>query len=80
MKTNDEIFNEIKGRFDECPELPESLSKENVVSMLKNTKQEKASTITFKKIGSIAAVFVLAVLCALTANFAFGDIIDIFGW
>ena len=77
MKTNDEIYNEIKGRFDECPELPESLSKENVVSMLKNTKQEKASTITFKKIGSVAAVFVLAVLCALTANFAFGDIIDI---
>lgn len=77
MKTNEEIYNEIKGRFDDCPELPESLSKENVVSMLKNTKQEKVSKITFKKIGSIAAVFVLAVLCALTANFAFGDIIDI---
>lgn len=77
MKTNDEIYNEIKGRFEECPELPESLSKEKVVAMLKDTKQEKASRITLHKIGSVAAVFALAVLCALTANFAFGDIIDI---
>lgn len=77
MKTNDEIYNEIKGKFDECPELPESLSKENVVSMLKNTKQENIKIITFKKVGSIAAVFVLAILCALTANFAFGDMIAI---
>ncbi len=77
MKTNEEIYNEIKGRFDECPELPESLSKENIVSMLKNTKQEKVSKITFRKMGSIAAVFVLAVLCALTANFAFGDLFEI---
>lgn len=75
MKTNDEIYNEIKGKFDECPDLPESLSKENVVAMLNGTEQEKTSTITFKKIGSYAAVFVLAVLCALTANFAFGDIV-----
>lgn len=77
MKTNDEIYNEIKGRFDDCPELPESLSKENMVSMLKNTEQEKTSTITLKKIGSVAAVFVLAVICALTANFAFGDMLDV---
>ncbi len=77
MKTNDEIYNKIKGKFDSCPELPESLSKENVVAMLKDTKQEKVSTINFKKIGSVAAVFVLAVICALTANFAFGDMIDI---
>lgn len=77
MKTNDEIYNEIKGRFEECPKLPESLSKEKVVAMLKDTKQEKASRITLHKIGSVAAVFALAVLCALTANFAFSDIIDI---
>lgn len=71
MKTNDEIYNEIKGRFEECPELPESLSKENVVAMLKDTKQEKPDKIIrikFKEISSIAAVFALAVIAALMAN------------
>ncbi len=77
MKTNDEIYNEIKGKFEDCPDLPESLSKENVVAILKDTKQKKTSRITLNKIGSVAAVLVLALLCALTANFAFGDMIEI---
>ena len=74
MKTNDEIYNEIKGKFDECPELPESLSKENVVAMLRNAKQEKPDKtlrIKFKEIGSVAAVFVLAIITVYMASSIF---------
>lgn len=71
MKNNDEIYNELKGKFEECPELPESLKKENVVAKLQGTEQEKVRRINFKEIGSVAAVVVLAIITALMANNVF---------
>lgn len=73
MKTNDEIYNEIKSKFDDCPELPERLKKENIVSMLKNTEPEKVKRISFTKIGYAAAIFAVVLLSLLTVNIAFGD-------
>lgn len=70
---NDEIYNELNKKFDECPQLPESLSKENVVAMLKDKKQENVSRIRFKNITSVAAVAVLAVITAFMANTVFFD-------
>ncbi len=69
MKTNDEIYNEIKDRFDDCPELPESLKKENVVARLKGTEQK----ISFKKMASLAAMLAIVVISSAVAFNFFGD-------
>ena len=67
-----DTFDILHGEFDDCPELPESLSKKNVVSKLKNLSQEKQSTISFKRLGSLAAVMILVMVCAIAATSDFG--------
>ncbi len=69
MKTNDEIYNEIKEKFDDCPELPESLKKENVVARLKSTEQR----ISFKKMASLAAMLAIVIISSAVAFNFFGD-------
>lgn len=66
MNDNDMLYSEIRSKFNNCPELPDKLKKENVVSMLKGTSQEKAAKITFKKIGSVAAIFAIVFISVLS--------------
>lgn len=71
MNNDKETFDILHGEFDECPELPESLSKRNIVAKLRTVKQEKKTTISFKKLGTIAAAVAVVALCAVigTADF-----------
>ena len=43
MNDKDMLYSEIRSKFNNCPELPDKLKKENVVSMLKGTSQEKTT-------------------------------------
>ena len=45
---NKDTFDILHGEFDDCPELPNSLSKRNIVAKLKTVPQEKKSTVSFK--------------------------------
>ena len=65
---NKDTFDILHGEFDDCPELPDSLSKRNIVAKLKNVPQEKKSTVSFKKLGSIAAALVVVAVCAFAAT------------
>lgn len=67
MDKND-FNNEIKKKFDECPELPDSLKKENIVSMIKNIPQEKTSKVSFKRISAVAAAVCVVLLCGAAAG------------
>ena len=65
---NKDTFDILHGEFDDCPELPDSLSKRNIVAKLKTVPQEKKSTVSFKKLGSIAAALVVVAVCAFAAT------------
>ena len=65
---NKDTFDILHREFDDCPELPDSLSKRNVVAKLRNVSQEKQSTISFKKLGSLAAAMILVMVCAIVAT------------
>ena len=74
---NKDTFDILHGEFDDCPELPNSLSKRNIVAKLKNVPQEKKSTISFKKLASIAAALVVVAVCAFAATRDFREDIAI---
>ena len=65
---NKDTFDILHSEFDECPQIPESLSKRNVVAKLKSVSQEKQTTISFKKLGSLAAAMILVMVCAIVAT------------
>lgn len=75
MKQYDEIMNELETRFKECPEVPESLSRDNIVKAIKekDIKQEKKKTFNYK-IEAIAAVLaVIIVIGVAVAQGGFGN-------
>lgn len=74
---NKDTFDILHGEFDDCPELPDSLSKRNIVAKLKTVPQEKKSTISFKKLASIAAALVVVAVCAFAATRDFRENIAI---
>ena len=74
---NKDTFDILHGEFDDCPELPDSLSKRNIVAKLKNVPQEKKSTVSFKKLASIAAALVVVAVCAFAATRDFREDIAI---
>lgn len=64
MKTNDEILQEIKGEFDNAPEMPESLSKERMVAMLKNKEiTPKKKIKILPKITAALAMLTVTLVC-----------------
>ena len=65
---NKDTFDILHSEFDECPQLPDSLSKSNVVAKLKNVSQEKQATISFKKLGTLAAALIVVMVCAIVAT------------
>lgn len=68
MKKKDELYDKLSAKFKNYPELPENLKKENVVLMLKNTQTKKATKVSLKKIGSIAAVFAIVLISAVAIS------------
>ena len=65
---NKDTFDILHSEFDECPQLPDSLSKSNVVAKLKNVSREKQATISFKKLGTLAAALIVVMVCAIVAT------------
>ncbi|MEE1322107.1 MAG: beta-propeller domain-containing protein, partial [Acutalibacteraceae bacterium] len=66
MKDYNEIMNGLQGRFRQCPETPESLSKENIMKRIKqeNTVQEKKRSFAFGA-EAVAAVFAVIIVIAV---------------
>ena len=64
---NKDTFDILHSEFDDCPTLPDSLSKRNIVEKLKTVPQEKTKKISFNKIASIAAAVVVVAVCAVVA-------------
>ncbi|MDD6011234.1 MAG: beta-propeller domain-containing protein [Oscillospiraceae bacterium] len=67
MKSNDDVFNEIRDQFSYPQELPENLSKEKIVSRLRRVRQSPKSTFTVRKIASLAAAAVIVFVCGFVA-------------
>ncbi len=65
MNNDRDTFDILHGEFDDCPQLPDSLSKRNIVAKLKTVPQEKKTTISFRKLGTIAAAVVVVAICAV---------------
>ena len=65
---NKDTFDILHSEFDENIQLPDSLSKRNVVAKLNNVSQEKQSTISFKKLASLAAAMIVVMVCAIVAT------------
>lgn len=65
---NKNTFDILHSEFDECPQMPDSLSKRNIVAKLKTVPQDKNTTISFKKLGSLAAAMILVMVCAIVAT------------
>lgn len=77
MKNSDEVYNEIKELFGAGPELPEKLSKENVVKMVEKTKPQSVSRISLSKKMIVAASFAVFLLCCgVVLNGADLEILD----
>ena len=68
MNNEKDTFDILHGEFDDCPQLPDSLSKRNMVAKLKTVKQEKKATVSFRKLGTIAAAVVVVAVCALVGG------------
>lgn len=68
MNNNKDTFDILHSEFDECPGMPDSLSKRNIVEKLRNMPQEKKITVSFKKLGTLAAAMILVVVCAIVAT------------
>lgn len=68
MNKDKNTFDILHGEFDDCPQMPDSLSKRNIVAKLKTIPQEKETTISFKKLGSLAAAMFLVIVCAVVAT------------
>ena len=69
---NKDTFDILHSEFDDCPEMPESLSKRNMVAKLNTISREKQSVISFKKLGTLAAAMILVMVCAIVATSDFG--------
>ena len=65
---NKDTFDILHSEFDDCPELPDSLSKRSVVAKLNNISREKQSTISFKKLASLVAAMILVLVCAIVGS------------
>ena len=70
---NKDTFDILHSEFDECPQIPESLSKRNVVAKLKTVSREKQTTISFKKLGTLAATMILVMVCTIVATTDFRE-------
>ncbi len=68
MNNDNNTFDIIHGEFDDCPKMPDSLSKRNIVAKLKTVPQEKKTTVSFKKLGTIAAAVVVVAVCAVVGG------------
>ena len=68
MNKDKDTFDILHGEFDDCPQMPDSLSKRNMVTKLKAVKQDKKATVSFRKIGTIAAAVVVIAVCALVGS------------
>lgn len=64
MNKNDEIFNKMKEEFSYCPPLPENLSKERMVRMLKEKEiTPKKKVKILPKITAAVAVLMVILIC-----------------
>ncbi len=70
---NEDTFDILHSEFDDCPTLPDSLSKRNIVEKLKTVHQEKTKKLSFNKIASIAAAVVVVAVCAVVATTDFRE-------
>lgn len=65
---NKDTFNRLHSEFDDCPQLPDSLNKRNIVEKLKTVPQEKRKKVSFSRIASVAAAIVVVAVCAIVAT------------
>ena len=72
MNKDINTFDVLHSEFDDCPEMPDSLSKKNIVAKLENIPREKETTISFKKLGTLAAAMILVMVCTIVATSDFG--------
>lgn len=68
MNNDRDTFDILHSEFEDCPELPDSLRKRNIVEKLKTVPQEKKTNISFKKFGSLAAAVILVIVCAIVGT------------
>lgn len=68
MNNEKNTFDILHSEFDDCPNIPDSLSKRNIVSKLKTVKQEKKTSINFRKLSAAAAAIVVVAVCAVVAT------------
>ena len=68
MNNEKDTFDILHGEFNDCPPLPDSLSKRNMVSKLKTLSPEKDTSINFRQLGTIAAAMVVVVICAIVGT------------
>lgn len=68
MINDKDTFDILHSEFDDCPQMPDSLSKRNMLAKLKTVKQEKKATVRFRKLGTIAAAVVVVAVCALVGG------------
>lgn len=74
---NKDTFDILRGEFCDCPDLPDSLSKRNVVEKLKGVTQKKYKTISIKRLSYVAAAAVVVTLCAVFAASDFNENLSI---
>ncbi len=68
MNNDKNTFDILHSEFDDCPEMPDSLSKKNIVAKLNTVSREKDTTISFKKLGALAAAMILVMVCTIVAT------------
>ncbi|MBQ8502885.1 MAG: beta-propeller domain-containing protein [Clostridia bacterium] len=79
MKQYDEMMNELHEKFNEAPEMPESLSKESIVNKIKlsNTKPKEKKTFAFKSEALAAAVTIIIIGAIVIAQNGFGNSVTV---